>query len=130
VLTLLYVDDLLITGDDPLAISQLQSQLTTEFTMTDLGSVTRYLGVQFQWTHHSLLLHQHDFAMSILQLAQMLDCRPTFVPMAKGIVLRRSMNAPMVDAQLYRQFVGKLLYLTRTRPCLFCRGGKPLHAGP
>jgi hypothetical protein len=118
VLTLLYVDDLLITGDDPLAISQLQSQLTAEFTMTDLGSVTRYLGVQFQQTRHGLLLHQHDFAMNILLLAQMLDCRPTFVPMAEGTILRRSMNAPTVNAQLYRQLVGKLLYLTRTRPDL------------
>jgi hypothetical protein len=86
--------------------------------MTDLSSVTRYLGIQFQRTHHGLLLHQHDFAMSILLLAQMLDFRPTFVPMAEGTVLRRSMNAPTVNAQLYRQLVGKLLYLTRTRPNL------------
>jgi hypothetical protein len=76
--------------------------------MTDLGVAIRYLGVQFSHTSRGLLLHQYDFAMSILHLAQMHDCRPTFVLMAEGMILRRSMNAPLVNATLYRQLVGKL----------------------
>lgn len=80
--------------------------------MTDLSLITRDLGVQFHCTSHGLLLQQTAYAHSILALTNMEDSRPTLVPYQDGIILRHFMLS--VNATLYRQLMGKLLYLTRT----------------
>ncbi|KAL4029945.1 hypothetical protein IC575_008173 [Cucumis melo] len=46
VLLLLYVDDMIITGNDPHAISDLQHYLGQHFEMKDLGSLNYFLGLE------------------------------------------------------------------------------------
>eukprot|EP00253_Pinus_taeda_P015782 PITA_15782 len=46
------------------------------------------------------------------------DCKPAPSPFQSGVKLSVSCTSPEVDATLYRQLVGKLLYLTHNRPDL------------
>eukprot|EP00253_Pinus_taeda_P021769 PITA_21769 len=46
------------------------------------------------------------------------DCNPSPSPLQSGVKLSVTCTSPEVDATLYRQLVGKLLYLTHTRPDL------------
>eukprot|EP00253_Pinus_taeda_P035870 PITA_35870 len=46
------------------------------------------------------------------------ECKPVPSPFQSGVKLSVSCSSPEVDATLYRQLVGKLLYLTHTRPDL------------
>eukprot|EP00253_Pinus_taeda_P005172 PITA_05172 len=46
------------------------------------------------------------------------DCKPAPSPFQSGVKLSVSCTSPEVDATLYRQLLGKLLYLTHTRPDL------------
>jgi hypothetical protein len=46
------------------------------------------------------------------------DCKPTPSPFQSGVKLTATCTSPEVDATLYRQLVGSLLYLTHTRPDL------------
>ena len=46
------------------------------------------------------------------------DCKPAPSPFQSGVKLSVSCTSPEVDATLYRQLVGKLLYLTHTHPDL------------
>ncbi|TYK26799.1 putative mitochondrial protein [Cucumis melo var. makuwa] len=46
VLLLLYVDDMIITGNDPQAISDLQHYLSQYFEMKDLGSLNYFIGLE------------------------------------------------------------------------------------
>ncbi|CAL8174044.1 unnamed protein product [Prunus armeniaca] len=43
---IIYVDDMIITGNDKHEISQLQDYLTTEFEMKDLGGLKYFLGIE------------------------------------------------------------------------------------
>jgi hypothetical protein len=45
----------------------------------------------------------------------MTDCKPAPTPFLSGIRLEDGGDTPLVDKNLYRQLVGSLLYLTRTR---------------
>lgn len=116
VLLILYVDDLYLTGSHPQLIHDLATSFMAEFAMTDLGAISKYLGVHFVHTSGGLLLHQEPYALSILAEFSFLDCRPSFIPLNEGLQLRRDTGTPPVDATMYKRLVGKLLYLTRTRP--------------
>jgi hypothetical protein len=43
-------------------------------------------------------------------------CKPTPSPFQSGVKLSLTCTSPEVDATLYRQLVGSLLYLTHYRP--------------
>eukprot|EP00253_Pinus_taeda_P033844 PITA_33844 len=63
-------------------------------------------------------LSQSKYACDILRHFHMEDCKPAPSPFQSGVKLSVSCTSPEVDATLYRQLVGKLLYLTHTRPDL------------
>ena len=44
------------------------------------------------------------------------DCKPTPSPFQSGVKLSLTCTSPKVDATLYHQLVGNLLYLTHSRP--------------
>ena len=46
------------------------------------------------------------------------DCKPAPSPFQSGVKLSATCTSPEVDATLYRQLVGSLLYLTHSRPDL------------
>ena len=46
------------------------------------------------------------------------DCKPAPYPFQSGVKISITCTTPEVDATLYRQLVGKLLYLTHTHPDL------------
>jgi hypothetical protein len=46
------------------------------------------------------------------------DCKPTPSPFQSGVKLTATCTSPEIDATLYRQLVGILLYLTHIRPDL------------
>ncbi|OAE31234.1 hypothetical protein AXG93_3050s1000 [Marchantia polymorpha subsp. ruderalis] len=97
-------------------IEALATSLMEDFAMTDLGLITKYLGVNFVLHPHGLLLHQESYTLSILEEFSFLDCRPSFIPLNEGVQLRREIGTSPVDSTLYKRLVGKLLYLIRTRP--------------
>ena len=63
-------------------------------------------------------MHQSDYALSILRLFSMEHCNPSYTPLPEGLVLSKDTNTPPVNPTLYRMLVGKLLFLTKTRPDL------------
>lgn len=61
-------------------------------------------------------MHQTEYAISILQQFGMDICKPSMTPLPEGLLLPKQSDSPLVDATLYRMLVGKLLFLTKTRP--------------
>ena len=113
---LVYVDDILITGSNLHLITQLKNHLHCTFKTNDLGPIQKYLGVQFDRDSIGLRMHQTEYALSILHLFNMEHCSPSHTPLPEGITLSKDSTTPHVNATLYRMLVGKLLFLTKTRP--------------
>jgi hypothetical protein len=116
IILVLYVDDLFITGGDTKCITWLKGQLKNQFDMIDLGHVTYYLGVQFHKLSNSIFLSQQDYALELLTDLNMLDCCLEHVSLPPGLILLIDMDSALVDPYLYSQIVGKLIFLTTTRP--------------
>ena len=67
VILVMYVDDLIITGNNDDHIVQMKKELHASFKMTDLGLLHYYLGVEvFQHPHH-IFISQSKYAAEVLQ---------------------------------------------------------------
>eukprot|EP00253_Pinus_taeda_P035611 PITA_35611 len=118
IILVLYVDDLILTGSDPNLINHVKSRLKKKFEMTNLGHLHYFLGLQVLQSKEVISLSQSKYACDILRHFHMEDCKPAPSPFQSGVKLSVSCPSPEVDATLYRQLVGKLLYLTHTHPDL------------
>eukprot|EP00253_Pinus_taeda_P032551 PITA_32551 len=118
IIFVLYVDDLILTGSDPNLINHVKSNLKKKFEMTDLGHLHYFLGLQVLQSREGISLSLSKYACDLLRHFQMEDCKPTPSPFQSRAKLSVTCTSLEVDATLYRQLVGKLLYLTHTHPDL------------
>jgi hypothetical protein len=93
-----------------------KTSLKKKFEMTDLGFLHYFLGLQVLQTHERIFLSQSKYSCDLLRRFHMDDCKPSPSPFQSGFKLTATCTSPKVDATLYRQLVGSLLYLTHTRP--------------
>lgn len=63
---LVYVDDILITGNSGNSLSKLILDLGAEFSLKDLGTLHYFLGVEVERTPAGLLLSQTQYTKNIL----------------------------------------------------------------
>ena len=112
---LLYVDDLFLTGDEEL-IADSKRMLTAEFEMKDLGPMHYFLGLEVWQNSDEIILSQGKYAMEILKRFGMMDCKSMSTPMTTNLKLFGDTSSGTIDATLYRQMIGSLMYLMNTRP--------------
>ena len=113
---LVYVDDLLITGNDESEIQLLKSQLSSTFHMKDLGELSYFLGLEVSKSSQGIFISQNKYTMELLKEGGVLNCKPYKLPMDPNLKLQADIGSPLQDPEVYRRFIGKLIYLTVTRP--------------
>ena len=111
-----YVDDIIITGNDQNGIQKLKQHLFTHFQTKDLGKLKYFLGIEIAQSSSGVVLSQRKYALDILEETGMLDCKPVDTPMDPNVKLIPGQGEPLRDPGRYRRLVGKLNYLTITRP--------------
>eukprot|EP00253_Pinus_taeda_P031840 PITA_31840 len=111
-----YVDDLLMTGNNESYIASIKKELGKSFEMTDLGYVHYYLGIEVTQHPKSIFLSQKKYVGDLLNRFGMTECNPLTTPMEQNLKLTSIEGKEFEDATKYRQLVGNLNYLTTTRP--------------
>ena len=84
--------------------------------MSDLGTLSYYLGIEVCQGPSGITISQERYALKLLERAGMLGCNPSSTPMEPHLKLLKESTAPPVDATAYRSIVGGLRYLLHTRP--------------
>jgi Reverse transcriptase (RNA-dependent DNA polymerase) len=115
---LVYVDDIIITGSDPVQIDQCIQQLNTRFAIRDLGTLHYFLGLEASYNSNGICLTQTKYFTDLLKRVNMLNCKPCLSPMASGTTLSSHGSELCKDPQLFRSVIGALQYGTLTRPDL------------
>lgn len=113
---LIYVDDLIISRNDVNAIGKFKAYLSQCFHMKDLGQLKYFLGIEVTRNSNGLFLSQWEYALDIIAETGLLGGKPSSVPMAQNQLLALMTTNPVADPARYRRLVGKLIYLTITRP--------------
>lgn len=112
------MDDLLITGNSTAAISELKGSLASQFHMKDLGPITYFLGLEIDRSSNGFFISHKKYTLDLLQEFGMLQATPLKLPMDTHIKLTPDKGDLLPDPSLYQKLLGKLIYLTITRPDL------------
>lgn len=113
---LVYVDDLLICGNSTSSISDIKQLLSRSFNMKDLGPVTYFLGIEIDRSDAGFFLSQRKYASDILLEFGMTKAKPLHLPMDIKLKLTADMGDVLPNPSTYQRLIGKLIYLTITRP--------------
>ncbi|MFV0960829.1 reverse transcriptase domain-containing protein, partial [Klebsiella pneumoniae] len=102
---LIYVDDILITGDDSFGISNVKSFLIKKFDIKDLGKLKYFLGIEFARSSKGILLNKRKFNSDILSEHKMTDCNPIDTPVDPNSKLDLCQSEPDANKSVYQRLV-------------------------
>jgi hypothetical protein len=85
------------------------------FSMSDLGLLRYYLGLEVKQENGCTTITQSAYARNILEKAGLADCNATKAPMEARCSLSQESKEAPADAKLYRSIIGSLRYLVHTR---------------
>ena len=113
---LIYVDDMIISGSDVTAVETFKRYLSSCFHMKDLGVLKYFLGIEVARSATGISLCKRKYALDIIAECGLLGGRPAAFLMEPNHKLGSSTSAPLEDGERYRRLVGRLIYLSFTRP--------------
>ncbi|KAE8710943.1 GRAS family transcription factor family protein [Hibiscus syriacus] len=122
---ILYVDDILIIGNDIPTLQSVKTWLSSCFSMKDLGEAVYILGVKIyrDRSRRLLGLSQSTYIDKVLKRFSMEESKKGFLPMRHGISLSKEMcpSTPQEREQMnkisYASAIGSIMYaMICTRP--------------
>ena len=84
--------------------------------MKDLGELKYFLRLEVARSHNGIHIYQIKYAIDILSETGLVGAKPATSPMAKDTTSLFDTEAEAYDATSFQKIIGKLLYLTNTRP--------------
>ncbi|GJT53090.1 retrovirus-related pol polyprotein from transposon RE1 [Tanacetum coccineum] len=113
---LVYVDDILIAGNHQSTILDIKQQLHKQFNIKDLGPLHYYLGIEILRNSHGLVMSQRKYVVELLKGGSVFNDKLVTIPINPIASLNLTDGKLLPDPSHYRTLVGKLIYLTITRP--------------
>ncbi|GKB90421.1 ribonuclease H-like domain-containing protein [Tanacetum coccineum] len=116
---LVYVDDIIVTGNNAVEIDKFKVFLKGKFKIKDLGKLKYFLGIEVVDTKSGICLNQRKYVLDLLSEYGMLACKPSKTPLMSKLSISNEPTAKdplLVNIVDYQKLMGKLIYLTNTRP--------------
>lgn len=73
---IIYVDDLIIIGDDVEEIRNLKENLFKGFEMNGLGALKYFLEIEVLRSKHGIFLREKKYILDMLAETGLLECKP------------------------------------------------------
>ena len=112
---LIYVDDLVLTGNDSHCCIDFKNYLHRCFKLKDLGPLKYFLSIEVARAPAGLFLCQRKYTLDILTETGMLGSKPSPLPIEQQHKLSSDSSDPISNPGQYRRLIGRLIYLTITR---------------
>lgn len=66
-IVLLYVDDMIVSGNDEKEIAKLRSELSIQFEMKELGELSHFLGLEVENLNDGSFAFQRSYAGNLVE---------------------------------------------------------------
>jgi hypothetical protein len=109
---LVYVDDIILTGNHEVTMNMLIAKLKTYFAMKELGPLGYFLGIQATRDTSGLHLRQTKYVLDLLNRTQMAESKPYRAPCIAGSKMSKYDGELLPDPTEYRHIMGALQYVT------------------
>ncbi|XP_042944735.1 uncharacterized mitochondrial protein AtMg00810-like [Carya illinoinensis] len=116
--TLVYVDDLIIAGNDMETAHSLKSSLHDRFKIKDLGTLKYFLGLEVARSKRGIYICQKKYALEILSNSGTIGAATVKIPLDQNSKLPKDQGALLKNPSIYRRLIERLLYLAITKPDL------------
>ena len=113
---IVYVDDIIITGESDKEATKLEEQLTICFEVKKLGTLKYFLGIEVAQSSSGYLMTQQKYILDLLNETNLLQGKANNTPIETNHKLTLRKDDPTVEIRSYQRLIGKLLYLSHTRP--------------
>lgn len=114
----MYVDDIILTGNDLIEMERLKRSLSSSFEIKDLGTLRYFLGMVVARFKNGFAVSQRKYVFDLLKETGMSGCRPADTPIDLNHKLVEAKDRAPVDTTRYQKLVGKLIYLAHIRPVI------------
>ncbi|KAB2612568.1 hypothetical protein D8674_034884 [Pyrus ussuriensis x Pyrus communis] len=106
---LVYVDDIILAGNNIQAIEDTKSFLMKQFKLKDLGQLRYFLGIEIARSSKGITLSQRKYALEILEDAGHLGAKPATSPMEQNLSLRKDEGQWRRSIVQWQQLVVKFM---------------------
>ena len=115
---LVYVDDLILTGNNSQFLQHVIKSLGERFSLKELNDLHYFLGVEVIPVQQGLFLSHNHYVHDLLTRLKMVGAKEVQTPMYVSANLMLDDGSTSCDAIEYRRTIGSLQYLSLTRPYL------------
>ena len=112
---LVYVDDIVLTGNCTSFLNNFVTLLSKRFSLKDLGNLHHFLGIEVISTHQGMFLSQHRHISDLLTTFHMDGAKDVVTPLSSTESLTLEDGSSKIDPITYRKIIGSLQYLAFTR---------------
>ena len=112
---LVYIDDIIITGDNDGVVQKLILTFTRWLFLKDLRPLSYFLGIEVTYHHHGLFPSQHQHIGDFLAHTRMSDAKLVTTPFATSPTLELHTNIVSFDPIEYQTIINSLQYPFLTR---------------
>ena len=110
-----YVDDIILTGDNDADLERLKKKLADDFKIKDLGTLKYFPGMEFARSKEGIFVSQQKYVLDLLGETWMMGCKATETPIEPNLKLRSVKPESVMNMEQYQRLVGRLIYLSHTR---------------
>ncbi|GKC54903.1 ribonuclease H-like domain-containing protein [Tanacetum coccineum] len=120
---LVYVDDIIITGNSVSEIEKFKVFLKSKFMIKDLGKLKYFFGIEVLDTDKGIYFNKRKYVLDLLSEYGMLECKLSKTPlsMSKLVISNEASDKdPLLENITdYQKMMRKLIYLTNTGPNIY-----------
>ena len=108
-----YVDGIILMGNEENEARRLKGELNKEFEIKDLGNLRYFLGIEVARSRKGIFISQRKYVLDLLKEISMLGCKVVETPMEVNHKVEIIMRE-VVNRESYQRLVGKLIYFSHT----------------
>ena len=93
----MYVDDIIVAGNDGKEKNTLKQRLAKEFEIKDLGKLKYFLGIEVARSKQGIFISQQKYVIDLLRETCMMASKPVAIPIEQNHKLSEALGEKKVN---------------------------------